>query len=103
MDNTLYQSKSQMKRLERQYEQEKFLKEKEISRIEKEWEDVQIQAASAQSVLNYMLEQVEAHKDELEADIITKTEEQVSLRRKEIEELLMTGKARYEQQIGEIK
>ena len=55
-------------------------------RIDERWESAQIKAASAQSVLDYMVAQYELHKAELSEEVITQTEEQIALRKKEIEE-----------------
>ena len=84
-------SKTQDKRLRRRIEQAEFL-----------WERAQIQAASAQSVLDYMVDQFNKHKEELQPEHITQTEEQVALRQKEIEAFLMEEKAKYEQRLGVI-
>lgn len=85
-------SKTQDKRLQRRIEQAEFL-----------WERAQIKAAGAQSVLDYMVEQFNAHKEELPEDIVKQTEEQISLRQNEIKEFLMTEKAEYEKKLGVIK
>lgn len=85
-------SKTQDKRLQRRIEQAEFL-----------WERAQIKAASAQSVLDYMVEQFNAHKEELSEDIVKQTEEQISLRQNEIKEFIMAEKAEYEKKLGVIK
>lgn len=86
-------------------EQSDYLKGVKRQRIEDRWESAQIKAASAQSVLDYMVKYYEEHKEDLKAEaneeIITKTEEQISLRKKEIEEFLMGAKAQYEKEIEE--
>ena len=82
-------SKTQDKRLKRRIEQAEFL-----------WERAQVKAATAQSVLDYMVNQYNAHKDELPEDIVTQTEEQIALRQKEIEEFIMGEKAMYEKRLG---
>lgn len=92
MDQLHYQSKSQMKRVEKQLEADAFIKEKKIKEIEKRWEDSQIKAATMQSVLDYVVEQYESHKSELSEDVVTKTEEQIQLRVSEIKEFLMSEK-----------
>ena len=85
-------SKTQDKRLQRRIEQAEYL-----------WERAQIQAASAQSVLDYMVEQFTKHKEELQEEHVKQTEEQISLRQKEIEDFLMTEKAQYEKRLGVVK
>ena len=85
-------SKTQDKRLQRRIEQAEYL-----------WNRAQIQAASAQSVLDYMVEQFTKHKEELQEEHVKQTEEQISLRQKEIEDFLMTEKAQYEKRLGVVK
>lgn len=85
-------SKTQDKRLQRRIEQAEFL-----------WERAQIKAASAQSVLDYMVEQFNTHKAELTEEIVSQTEEQIKLRQNEIKEFLMAEKAEYERKLGVIK
>ena len=86
-------------------EQSDYLKGVKRTRIEERWEAAQIKAASAQSVLDYMVKYYEEHKEHLKAessnDIIAQTEEQIALRKKEIEEFLMGAKAQYEKDIEE--
>jgi nitrogen regulatory protein PII len=90
MDQTHYQSKSQMKRAEKQLEADAFIKEKKITEIKKRWEDSQLKAATMQSVLGYMVEQYTEHRDELSEEVVNQTEEQIALRRTEIEDFLMS-------------
>ena len=85
-------SKTQDKRLKRRIEQAEFL-----------WERAQIKAATAQSVLDFMVKQYTDHKDELSEDIVAQTEEQISLRQKEIESFIMEEKAKYEERLGVVK
>ena len=85
-------SKTQDKRLQRRIEQAEFL-----------WERAQIKAASAQSVLDYMVEQFNKFKEELTPEQITETEEQIALRQKEIQEFIMSEKTEYEKRIGVIQ
>ena len=70
-------------------------------RIEEAWEKAQIQAASAQSVLDYMVEQFNKFKDELTPEVIAQTEDQIALRQKDIKDYLMESKETYEKEIGE--
>ena len=85
-------SKTQDKKLQRRIEQAEFL-----------WERAQVKAASAQSVLDYMVEQFNKFKEELTPEQITSTEEQIALRQKEIEEFIMGEKTEYEKRLGIVK
>jgi hypothetical protein len=67
-----------------------FLKGKKRTAIEKRWEEAQLKAATMQSVLGYMVEQYEEHRDELSKEVVAQTEEQITLRRTEIEDFLMS-------------
>ena len=71
-------------------EQQDFLKGKQRTAIEKRWEEAQLRAATMQSVLGYMVEQYEEHRDELSEEVVAQTEEQIALRRTEIEDYLMS-------------
>ena len=82
-------SKTQDKRLQRRIEQAEFL-----------WERAQLKAATAQSVLDFMVKQYNEHKSELSEEIVAQTEEQIALRQKEIEDFLMKEKAEYEKRLG---
>lgn len=82
-------SKTQDKKLQRRIEQAEFL-----------WERAQVKAASAQSVLDYMVEQFNKFKEELTPEQIEQTEEQIALRQKEIQEFIMGEKAEYEKRLG---
>ena len=84
-------SKTQDKKLQRRIEQAEFL-----------WERAQVKAASAQSVLDYMVEQINKYKEELTAEQIEETENQIALRQKEIKEFIMAEKAEYERRLGVI-
>ena len=85
-------SKTQDKRLQNRIEHAEFL-----------WERAQIKAASAQSVLDYMVEQFNKHKGELTPEQIEETENQIALRQKDIKEFLMSEKETYETRVGVIK
>lgn len=85
-------SKTQDKRLQRRIEQAEFL-----------WERAQIKAASAQSVLSYMVEIFEKNKEELTPEQVKETEEQIDVRQKEIENFLMNEKKEYEKRLGVIE
>jgi len=81
-----------MKRLERQLEHDAFLRQRKEKEITDRWEQAQLKAATMQSVLDYMIEQFNAHKDELSEDIVEKTAEQIGLRSSEIKDFLMSEK-----------
>jgi len=59
------------------------------------WTNVQIKAAGFQSVLDYAVDQYNQHKEELDEEVITKTEEMIKERQAEIEKFLMTEKDIY--------
>ena len=102
MDNeVLYKSKTQQKRDARILEQQEFLTKKKMAEIEKRWEDSQIKAASAQSVLNYMVELFNNNKGELNEQQIRETEEQIEARQREIQEFLMESKEIYTKEMAE--
>jgi hypothetical protein len=100
MDNTHYQSKSQKKRIEHQLEADTFIKEKKEKAILDRWEEAQITAAGWQSVFDYAVEQYHEHKEELEEDVITKTEELIKERQADIEKYLMQEKDIYLEAMG---
>lgn len=83
-------SKRQEKAAINKAEQQDFLRGKERKAIEDRWEKAQLQAATMQSVLAYMVEQYKEHLDELSEEIVAQTEEQIALRRTEIEDYLMS-------------
>lgn len=102
-DNVYYVSKTKQKREARLLEQELFLKEKRekqaMESLQKRWNEAQIKAASAQSVLDYMVEIFEKNKKELTEEQITQTKEQIKVRQKEIEEFIMIEKSIYTQSL----
>ena len=100
MDEVLYQSNKQKKRLARALEKEAFLLEKKETRITREWEEAQVKAASIQSALDYAVHQYNEHKDELDEEVKKQVEEQIELRQKEIEEFIMTEKDKYLEAMG---
>lgn len=85
-------SKTQDKKLQRRIEHAEFM-----------WEKAQIKAASAQSVLDYMVEQFNKYKEELTPEQVEETENQIALRQKEIKEFLMGEKTEYEKRLGAIQ
>jgi F0F1-type ATP synthase membrane subunit b/b' len=92
-------SNKQKKILDGQFKQAQFLEEKRVKQLEAQWEEAQVTAASAKSVLDYMVEQFNQHKEELTEEIIKQTEEQIALRQNEIKDFLMTAKERYEKDL----
>ena len=100
MDEVLYQSNKQKKRLARALEKEAFLLEKKEARITREWEEAQVKAATIQSALDYAVHQYNEHKDELEEEVRKQVEEQIQLRQEEIKDFIMTEKERYLASIG---
>lgn len=67
------------------------------------WEQAQLKAATAQSVLDYMVDQFNQHKNELELEVIEKTEDMIAARQKEIKEYLMKEKDVYIQRMGAVQ
>ena len=100
MNESLYQSKSQIKRMEKQVEAASFIKEKQQQAIEDRWEQAQMKAATMQSVLDFAVDQFNQHKDELEIEMITKTEEQIKERQDQIKDFVMSEKELYLASIG---
>jgi hypothetical protein len=100
MDEVLYQSNTQKKRLARELERQQFLEEKKNAPIIQAWEEAQVKAAGIQSALDYAVEQYTQHKDELDEKMQKDVEEQIQLRQKEIEEFLMSEKDKYLEAMG---
>ena len=94
-EEVLYKSSRQNKIEERQALQLDFLIEKKNKEAEDRWNAAQIQAAGFQSVLDYAVEQFNEHKEELEAEMVTKTEEQISERQEQIKVFLLSEKDKY--------
>ena len=82
-------SKTQDKKLKNKIEQAEFL-----------WNDAQMRAAMMQQTLQIAIGEFETHKDELEADVVTKVEEQINLRKRDIETFLMGEKGKYLERMG---
>jgi hypothetical protein len=100
MDEVLYQSNREKKRIARTLEQEQFLEYKKKAPIIKAWEDAQVKAAGIQSALDYYVEQYNEHKDELDKDMQQQIEEKIEERQKDIREFLMSEKDRYLEAMG---
>ena len=96
-------SKTQDKKLQRVLEREEYIIKTKAERAKEAWEEAQIKAAGFQSVLNYAVEQFNEHKEELETEMVTKTEEMIETRQKEIETYLMTEKDIYLEAMGAMK
>jgi hypothetical protein len=80
--------------------QQEFLEKKKLKPFEDRWQESQIKAATMQSVLNYAVEQFTKHRDDLEEEMITKTEEQIQERQDQIKEFIMSEKELYLASIG---
>jgi hypothetical protein len=93
-------SKAKEKIEQKQMEANAFILQTKEERAKARWEDAQLKAATAQSVLDYAIEQYEAHKEELEKDIITQTEEQITARTTQIRDFLMSEKDIYLESMG---
>jgi hypothetical protein len=93
-------SKSQSKRIAKQMEAEAYILQSKEERAKERWEDAQIKAASAKSVIDYAVKQYEEHKEELEPEMIKQIEEQIQERNKQIEDFIMTEKDIYLESMG---
>lgn len=93
-------SKTQDKKLQRALEREEYIIKTKAERAKEAWEEAQIKAAGFQSVLDFAVDQFNQHKEELEAEMVTKTEEMIETRQKEIETFLMSEKDKYLESIG---
>lgn len=93
-------SKRQEKIIANKENQQEFLEKKKLKPFEDRWEESQIKAATMQSVLDYAVEQFTEHRDELEKEMITKTEEQINERQEQIKEFIMSEKELYLASIG---
>ena len=93
-------SKTQDKKLQRALEREEYVIKTKEERAKEAWEEAQIKAAGFQSVLDFAVDQFNQHKEELEAEMVTKTEEMIETRQKEIETFLMSEKDKYLESIG---
>lgn len=82
-------SKTQDKKLKNKIEHAEFL-----------WNDAQMRAAMMQQTLQIAIGEFETHKDELEADVIKTVEEQIELRKRDIETFLMGEKDKYLERMG---
>jgi len=80
--------------------QQEFLEKKKLKPFEDRWQESQIKAATMQSVLDYAVEQFIEHRDELEGEMITKTEEQIKERQDQIKDFIMSEKELYLASIG---
>ena len=99
-EDVLYKSNRQKKIEERQALQLDALIAKRNKEAEDRWTAAQIQAAGFQSVLDYAVEQFKEHKEELEAEMVTKTEEMIEARQQEIKNYLLSEKDKYLESIG---
>jgi len=93
-------SKRQEKIILNKERQQEFLEKKKLKPFEDRWEESQIKAATMQSVLDYAVEQFTEHRDDLEEEMITKTEEQIQERQEQIKEFIMSEKEFYLASIG---
>jgi hypothetical protein len=100
MDEILYKSNREKKRLVNIAERNQFLEEKKTAPFVKAWEEAQLKAATMQSVLDYAVEQFTEHRDELEEEMIIKTEEQIKERQEQIKKFIMSEKELYLASIG---
>lgn len=79
--------------------QDKKIKNK-IEHAEYLWGQAQMKAAAMQQMLDIATGEFETHKEELEADVVKTIEEQIALRKKDIETFIMGEKDIYLERIG---
>jgi hypothetical protein len=79
--------------------QDKKTKNK-IEHAEHLWGQAQMKAAAMQQMLNIAINEFETYKEELEAEIITAIEQQIALRKKDLETFLMGEKDLYLERMG---
>lgn len=82
-------SKTQEKRLQRKIEHAEFL-----------WNDAQMRAALMQQTLDIAIAEFEEHQHELEEEVVKHIQEQIILRKQDIETFLMGEKDKYLERIG---
>ena len=82
-------SKTQDKKIKNKVEHAEFL-----------WNDAQMRAAMMQQTLDIAIGEFETHKEELEPGVIATIEEQIELRKKDIETFIMGEKDKYLERIG---
>lgn len=92
---SLHKSNKKKKIEERKIIQLETLAQKRKQEAEQRWIDSQIKAAGWQSVLDHAVEQFNLGKEELEEEVITKTEEMIKERQSEIASFLMAEKDIY--------
>ena len=66
--DVLFKSNKELKKMERMADQAAYLEKQRVQQIENRWNDAQMKAASAKSVIDYAVEQFEEHKEELPDD-----------------------------------
>ena len=99
-DDIFYKSNKQKKIEERKVIQLETLANKRKQEAEQRWVDSQIKAAGWQSVLDHAVEQFNLGKEELEEEVVTKTEEMIKERQSEIASFLMAEKDIYLEAMG---
>lgn len=82
-------SKTQEKRLQRKIEHAEFL-----------WNDAQMRAALMQQTLDIAIAEFEEHQHELEEEVVKHIQEQIILRKQDIQTFLMGEKDKYLERIG---
>ena len=82
-------SKTQEKRLQRKIEHAEFL-----------WNDAQMRAALMQQTLDIAIAEFEEHQHELEEEVVKQIQEQIILRKQDIQTFLMGEKDKYLERIG---
>ena len=71
-----------------------------IEHAEYLWGQAQMKAAAMQQMLEIAIGEFETHKEELDAEVVATLEEQIALRKKDVETFLMKEKDTYLERIG---
>ena len=71
-----------------------------IEHAEYLWGQAQMKAAAMQQMLDIAIGEFETHKEELDAEVIKTVEEQINLRKNDIETFLMGEKDTYLERLG---
>lgn len=71
-----------------------------IEHAEYLWGQAQMKAAAMQQMMDIAIGEFETHKEELDAEVVKTVEEQIALRKKDIETFIMSEKDIYLERIG---
>jgi len=82
-------SKTQDKKQQNKVEHAEFL-----------WNDAQMRAAVMQQTLGIAIGEFEEHHEELDEEVVTQIKQQINLRKKDIQDFLMSEKDKYLERMG---